>query len=131
MVVSPDSMTASAFSLMALQTSEISARVGMGEVIIVCETDPVSFRSLYSLPEGLRVWGPWDGKLDNGGEQIELQDATGETLSHFAYKDSWFKSTDGQGYSLSVKDPINTEVTDWGQKATWQPSELPGGSPGY
>jgi hypothetical protein len=89
-----------------------------------------AFAARYDIST-LRIAGQYSGKLDNGGEQIELQDAIGGVLFRFEYQDGWYDVTDGQGYSLSVKDPINTAVADWGQKATWQPSELPGGSPGH
>ena len=34
------------------------------------------------------------------------------SIQSFTYADDWFKSTDGQGFSLTVKDP---KTTDTGQ----------------
>ncbi|MCL5282371.1 MAG: hypothetical protein M1376_20990, partial [Planctomycetes bacterium] len=68
--------------------------------------------------------------LDNGGERIELVDAIGEVIQSFTYDDSWFKNTDGQGYSLTVKNPKATDVNSLNDSSAWQPSAQKGGSPG-
>ena len=56
----------------------------------------------------LPVVGQYTGSLDNAGEQVELVDAAGEIIQSFTYADNWFKSTDGRGFSLTVKDPKTT-----------------------
>ena len=57
-------------------------------------------------------------------------DAAGTIIQSFAYDDSWFKTTDGQGFSLTVKDPKATDANSLNDKAAWQPSAQNGGSPG-
>ena len=104
-------------------------RLAPQERVLVVQ-DLAAFSATYDTVD-LRIAGQYSGKLDNGGEQIELQDGIGGVLSQFSYKDSWDKATDGRGYSLTVIDPVNTDLTAWGTKATWQSSALPGGSPGY
>ncbi len=99
------------------------------ETVLVVQ-DQVAFAAEYDIST-LKIAGQYSGKLDNGGETIELQDAVGGILSHFEYKDNWYDSTDGQGYSLIVNDPAHTDLDIWGKKSTWQPSNIPGGSPGY
>jgi hypothetical protein len=79
----------------------------------------------------LNIAGQYAGRLDNAGETIELQDALGTVIHRFDYRDEWYRSTDGQGYSLSIDDPTNPDMTLWGRKTGWRPSALPGGSPGY
>ncbi len=52
------------------------------------------------------------------------------TILEFEYSDDWYDETDGQGYSLTVKNPFGTNPGDWGARATWQPGPNAGGSPG-
>jgi len=87
-----------------------------------------SFRAKYNAPTNVPVFGPWSGKLDNGGETIELQypdkpDVTnGVTYVPYIiaekinYSDSapWPTNADGLGSSLQrifangfANDPIN------------------------
>ena len=54
--------------------------VAAGERLILVSFDPVrypqsldSFRAKYGVLPSVRVLGPWRGRLDNGGEVIELQ----------------------------------------------------------
>jgi len=78
----------------------------------------------------LPVVGQYTGGLDNGGERIELVDAVGKIIQSFRYEDDWFKSTDGQGFSLTVKDPKTTDASSLNDQNAWQPSRSVGGSPG-
>ncbi|MCL5282380.1 MAG: lamin tail domain-containing protein [Planctomycetes bacterium] len=80
--------------------------------------DLAAFQAKYGSK--LPVVGEYGGSLDNGGERIELVDAIGEVIQSFTYDDSWFKNTDGQGYSLTVKDPEATDVNSLNDKAAWQ-----------
>ncbi|RPJ35407.1 MAG: lamin tail domain-containing protein, partial [Planctomycetaceae bacterium] len=80
--------------------------------------DLVAFQARYGTK--LPVVGEYTGSLDNGGERIELAEAAGQVIQSFAYDDSWFKNTDGQGYSLTVRDPRTTDASSLNDKATWQ-----------
>ena len=88
------------------------------------------FKAKYDVT-ALTIAGQYTGKLDNAGERIELQDGVGGVISQFKYKDGWYDTTDGQGYSLTVKDPVHTDVTDLNQKSAWKPSDMAGGTPGF
>jgi hypothetical protein len=90
--------------------------------------DLVAFQAKYGTK--LAVVGEYAGSLDNGGERLELVDAVGQVIQSFTYDDNWFKNTDGQGYSLTVKDPKATDVNSLNDKAAWQSSAQKGGSPG-
>jgi hypothetical protein len=90
--------------------------------------DLVAFQAKYGTK--LAVVGEYAGSLDNGGERLELVDAAGQMIQSFTYDDGWFKNTDGQGYSLTVKDPKATGVNSLNDKAAWQSSAQKGGSPG-
>jgi hypothetical protein len=74
--------------------------------------------------------GQYSGSLDNAGEGIELRDAVDQPILTFTYRDNWYDTTDGQGFSLTVKDPAHADPNAYGSKATWRPSAAIGGSPG-
>lgn len=90
--------------------------------------DRAAFEAKYG--PGLPVAGAYSGNLNNAGEHVELQDAAGQIIHSFTYKDGWYNVTDGLGYSLTVKEPTSTDPNTLGQKSVWRPSTAPGGSPG-
>ena len=90
--------------------------------------DREAFTAKYG--PGLPVGGEYSGSLSNGGEEIELQDALGETIQAFSYADGWDGATDGNGYSLTVKNPRATDPNDYSKSAAWGASASLGGSPG-
>ncbi len=90
--------------------------------------DLAAFQAKYGSK--LPVMGEYAGSLDNGGEQIRLVDALGTVIESFTYDDNWFKTTDGGGYSLTVKDPKTTNVDSLNEKTAWRVSAQKGGSPG-
>ncbi|MCP4452533.1 MAG: hypothetical protein GY809_13820 [Planctomycetes bacterium] len=79
---------------------------------------------------GVTVLGPYEGRLGNNSERVKLEDRHSNTIQAFKYQDNWVASTDGNGYSLEVIDPVNTPPQDYDKPANWQASVLPGGSPG-
>jgi hypothetical protein len=90
--------------------------------------DLAAFQGRYGAT--LPVVGQYTGSLDNGGEHVELVDAVGRVIQSFTYEDDWFKSTDGQGYSLTVQDPQMTDPNGLNDPNAWRASALVGGSPG-
>jgi hypothetical protein len=72
------------------------------------------------------IVGQFSGRLNNAGEQIKLEDATGSTILDFRYQDDWFPQTDGEGHSLVVTNTAG----DYNDRANWRASVRPGGSPG-
>ncbi|MCX5645177.1 MAG: CotH kinase family protein [Phycisphaerae bacterium] len=96
---------------------------------IVVVQDSAAFEAKYG--PGLPIAGAYSGNLNNAGEHIELQDAAGQVIHSFMFKDGWYNVTDGLGYSLTVKDPASTDPNTLGQKSVWRPSTAPGGSPGF
>ncbi len=99
-----------------------------GGYVLVVE-DPAGFEAAYG-PD-LNVAGQYEGKLDNAGERIELQDAAGATIHKFSYSDDWYDVTDGMGFSLTVKDPLMVDPNALSDKNSWRPSAYEGGSPGF
>ncbi len=102
--------------------------LGPGEYVVVVKDAP-AFEGKYGA--GLPVVGSYHGSLGNAGERIELQDAAGQVIHSFRYRDGWYESTDGGGFSLTVKDPVAADPNSLGDKDLWRPSNRPGGSPGY
>ncbi len=43
-----------------------------GERVLIAGVTPADFRRQYNLPSTIRVFGPWNGSLDNDGERLEL-----------------------------------------------------------
>ena len=69
--------------------------------------------------------------LDNGGELVKLDDATGSTIVEFTYDDRspWPVTPDGDGPSLVLMAPRPGDA--WHSDGThWRPSTLTGGNPG-
>ncbi|MHC4743765.1 MAG: lamin tail domain-containing protein, partial [Planctomycetota bacterium] len=77
------------------------------EYVVVVRNE-IAFAAAHPEFSGV-VAGEYVGKLDNGGERIELQDAAGSTFFDFRYKDGWRSITDGLGYSLTIIDPNDTD----------------------
>jgi hypothetical protein len=92
----------------------------------------VQDRSTFESRYGRRpnVAGQYSGRLDNAGERIRLEDAAGQTILDFSYKDDWRSITDGKGFSLTFIDPVNPNMGSWDQKNAWRASAYAGGSPG-
>ncbi|NBQ24819.1 MAG: hypothetical protein EBU26_11265 [Verrucomicrobia bacterium] len=79
------------------------------------------------LPQ--RLHGPYQGNLSNGGETLRLINQAGDLLLEVTYDDAWHNSTDGQGYSLVLKDEASLVTAHTGAEA-WRPSFQLEGSPG-
>jgi hypothetical protein len=89
-----------------------------------------SDRHYFYLRYGFSPFGTYSGQLDNGGEQIVLLDASGDTLISFRYDDKrpWPESTDGEGFSLVLE---NTGLDpDYDNAANWRASKKIHGEPG-
>ena len=70
-----------------------------------------------------------DFKLRNSGERLALVGNLQEIIVDFTYSDDWFSLTDGDGFSLVRREPIDA-ADDLNTLAAWRPSELHLGSPG-
>ncbi|MHC4621430.1 MAG: lamin tail domain-containing protein, partial [Planctomycetota bacterium] len=99
-----------------------------GYVVVV--KDQNAFVSRYPAFAGV-IAGEYTGRLSNAGEGIKLEDAIGHTIHDFEYEDGWRPITDGQGYSLTIIDPNNSDPNSWGEKDAWRASAYVGGSPGW
>jgi len=88
-----------------------STTLAAGELVLVASTNEATVRAAYpSVPAGVRVFGPYDGRLNNGGESIKLwrpdtPDPEGIPrilVDRVKYGDNspWPESPDGDGLSL-------------------------------
>ena len=100
---------------------------------IVVVKDHNTFEAKYGTGIPPYVWrtGEYSGRLDNGGERIRLQDAIGQKILDFRYRDGWYDNTDGEGFSLTIIDPANADANSWSLKDSWRPSASVGGSGGW
>jgi hypothetical protein len=77
---------------------------------------------------GFYLAGQFEGNFDNGGETVQLLDASGEEILEFTYDDAWYPPADGAGYTLVVR-LANPAFDSYGHPLTWALG-APGGSPG-
>jgi len=98
-----------------------------GQYVLVVK-DSAAFIARYG--QGLPIAGTYTGSLNNGGERIRLEDALGQTVLDFEYKDGWYETTDGGGTSLVLRQPQAVAPSALGDKASWRASQKAGGTPG-
>jgi hypothetical protein len=104
-----------------------SMSLAAGEYVVVIK-DQVAFEAVYGA--GLNVAGVYGGSLNNGGERVVLADASGAEILNFKYNDNWYDLTDGMGFSLTLIDATNPDLSTWENKSAWRPSSLALGTPG-
>jgi len=112
--------------------------LGPGELLILTEIEPETFRSIRQIPSSVPVYGPYPGKLDNGGERlrIRLPEPSGipdspplrVSVDTVIYSDDlpWASAADGTGNSLERV----TRNGYGGEPLHWAASPTPGGTPG-
>jgi len=101
--------------------------LAQGQYLVVVK-DQQAFTAQYGTD--IHIAGQYSGSLANAGEGIRLQDAIGQTILDFSYEDNWRSITDGDGFSLTIIDPANTDTDSWSAKDSWRASAYAGGSPG-
>jgi hypothetical protein len=109
-----------------------------GGILVISEIDPSAFRTAYNVPPEVAIYGPYPGRLDNGGERVrvrlpEASSLPGEPDLQIAvdtviYSDDppWPSSPDGDGNSLERTAPDGYG----GEPLNWQASQSSGGTPG-
>ena len=96
-----------------------------GYVVVVKDIDV--FNRLYPDFTGV-VAGQYTGSLANNGERIRLENAIGQVVMNIRYNDGWFDITDGDGFSLVLRDATKSGSLqpDDGLVAHWQFDETSG-----
>jgi len=104
-----------------------SIELAPGSYLLVVR-DVTAFEAEYG--QGFDIAGEYAGNLNNAGERLVLQDAAGQIIHDFRFRDAWYGITGGLGFSLTVREPGVTGANAWGDKSVWRPSAQVGGSPG-
>jgi VCBS repeat-containing protein len=80
---------------------------------------------------GVSIAGQFVGRLDNGGENVELALPIpfDGNIQDFTYDDSWYPKSDGGGPSLVAVNPL-ADNGAWNSSSGWRASYSTGGSPG-
>ncbi len=105
-----------------------SLELAPGEYVVVVQ-DTAAFQAQYGMD--ITIAGQYTGRLNNAGEKNELVDAVGRTILEFSYKDGWYSTTDGDGFSLTIINPANPDPNSWDDKDSWRASAYTDGSPGW
>lgn len=98
--------------------------------LAVVVKDQAVFESHYDAGGITVVSVAFEGALDNSGERIQMVDALGQVIHDFRYNDKWYLGTDGDGLSLTIRDPYG-DPNDWDRKGGWKASSVFGGTPGF
>jgi hypothetical protein len=97
---------------------------------IVIAKNAAAFSQRYPTAHINLAPGVYTRSLSNAGEPIKLEDRTNSTILEFSYDDDWYPVTDGNGFSLTIIDPMNPDLDAWDEKEAWRPSTNVNGSPG-
>jgi hypothetical protein len=95
-----------------------------GDYLVVCRNED-AVRLVYGIDNLL---GNFVGRLDNGGETLQLVTPNGSLVAEVDYddRDLWPAVADATGYTLSILNPLH----DPDRPGHWTRSARPGGTPG-
>ena len=98
------------------------------ERILLCGTNASALRVAYGIPESVRIYGPWTGRLNPQGERLTLKDQNGVALCAVKYgaRAPWPSVAEGSGQALVIRD-ADQGVDDW---RNWAAREQTGTIPG-
>jgi hypothetical protein len=73
------------------------------------------------------IAGQYTGHLNSAGEKLELDAPNGGIILNFSYDNNWYPQTNGGGFSLTVRNPLQDKAL-WGSSSGWRSSAAPNGS---
>ncbi len=88
-----------------------------------------AFRIRYPGVSTSLIAGQYSGHLDSAGEEVRLDAPSGGVVLDFTYSDDWYEQTDGEGFSLTIRNPLQA-TSLWDSADGWRASADPNGSPG-
>lgn len=98
-----------------------------GERIVLVKNQ-AAFALRYGMDRA--VGGVYTKNLSNEGETLTLRDVMGNDIFRFTFDDTWYRQTDGQGYTLVLQDQDHTS-DGYGKLGSWTTSSEILGSPGH
>jgi hypothetical protein len=138
-------ISGSAIPLMGVEVSgtgyvfgALAPALQSGEYVLITDVDPADFRATWNPPLNVNVYGPYIGKLDNGGEKLRIRmpESTGipaepelmvsVDITDYADAGAWPVEPDGGGYSLQRILP----AAYGSEPLNWTIGAIVGGSPG-
>ena len=104
--------------------------LGPGQFALVVRSID-AFEVRYGMGLSDRILGEfqWRTGLDNAAERLATRTVAGALVQEFELEDGWYDHTDGGGFSLVVRDPLQDRAL-WDSPDGWRPSWQPGGNPG-
>lgn len=113
-----------AFTAGVLYTFPNGAKLNAGSYLVVVRTPTLAMWRRVSYP----VYGPYEGKLSNGGEKLTLKKPDGTTVEKLDYNDKfpWPQGADGYGPSIE-RIAWDLPVDDF---HSWRASMYDNGTPG-
>jgi len=97
--------------------------------LVVRNHDAFQFR--YPAVPAASIAGEfqWQSGLADAGEAVALATVADHVVHLLDVKDGWFDHTDGEGFSLVPRDPLQDDAL-WTTKDGWRASWQSGGNPG-
>lgn len=110
----------------------ISARLSVGSSLApgaygVLVANREAFTLRYG--NGIPVLGTYDNQLSNDGEQVRVDDLSGSPIVNFIYNDVWYRESDGQGFTLNLRNE-NAVPANYSDPLSWESGSSQGGTPG-
>ena len=109
-------------------TFPLNSTIAPGQRLVLAK-NPAAFAERYGGGFNL-VGGYPTTSLSNDGEHLRLLDWNGVLVSEFTFNDVWYRPTDGDGYSLELRDPA-TPLAQLSLRSSWGISCVLHGTPGY
>lgn len=109
-----------------------------GGILVLSQIEPDAFRAAYDVLGNVPIYGPYPGRLDNGGERVRVRLPEAGALAEdpsllvavdtVIYSDDapWPSAADGDGPSLERQSLLEYG----GEPLHWAASEVEGGTPG-
>ncbi|HEV8292454.1 MAG TPA: lamin tail domain-containing protein, partial [Tepidisphaeraceae bacterium] len=127
-----------AFTSGVSYTFDPGTSLAAGEIALIVPIDPAAFRSKYSIPASVQIFGPYLGTLSNNGEKLALGKPVAVPpappallpyieVDRVNYNDSGAWPIFANGIGPSLQRRVDTNYTN--DVANWGPSAN-GGTPG-
>ena len=100
-----------------------------GQYLLVV-ANAAAFQFRYPTVNPSIIAGQYTGLLNSTGEKIDLDAPSGGTVHKFTFNNTWYGPTDGEGFSLTIRDPLQA-LSLWDRNEGWRSSAALGGTPGY